>query len=117
MSHANDNHSETGMQAMLAYLGSKATGHPDLPEMQIPLLGHPQEEWAMKSCVYAIRNLVNDKRYIGSSSDFDRRKVQHLRLLRMGEHHSPSCRMPGTSMARETSCSSHWKKSSRPTRP
>ena len=43
----------------------------------------------MSSGVYAIRNLANGKMYVGSSSDFDRRKATHLRALRLGKHHSP----------------------------
>lgn len=39
--------------------------------------------------VYCIRNLINNKRYIGSSKDYQLRIQVHLRLLRRGNHHSP----------------------------
>jgi group I intron endonuclease len=43
----------------------------------------------MISAIYAIRNLINGKMYIGSSSNFDNRKSTHLSMLRSGKHHSP----------------------------
>lgn len=42
----------------------------------------------MTSCVYAVTNLVNGKRYIGSSINFEQRSSMHLRQLRCGIHHS-----------------------------
>ena len=39
-------------------------------------------------CVYQIVNVVNNKIYVGSAIDFNRRKNTHLRLLNLGEHHS-----------------------------
>lgn len=38
--------------------------------------------------IYCIINCVNGKRYIGSSSDIDKRKLLHLRSLRKGNHHN-----------------------------
>jgi group I intron endonuclease len=38
-------------------------------------------------CVYQIRNLVNNKIYIGSSKNHKKRQARHLRDLRSGEHH------------------------------
>lgn len=40
--------------------------------------------------IYAIINLKNGKKYIGSTTNFSRRKVKHLYLLNKGEHHSLS---------------------------
>lgn len=40
------------------------------------------------SGIYAIRNTVNDKFYVGSAVKFSRRKAQHFHLLRNGKHHS-----------------------------
>src|SRR6476620_11859536 len=38
--------------------------------------------------IYQIRNLINDKRYVGSTStSFARRWQQHLNLLLQGKHH------------------------------
>jgi len=43
----------------------------------------------MQQCViYAIRNSVNGKRYIGSTGNFINRKKKHLADLRRGQHHS-----------------------------
>jgi group I intron endonuclease len=39
--------------------------------------------------VYEIQNLVNGKRYIGSTVNFIKRKSEHLRKLAKGVHHSP----------------------------
>lgn len=39
--------------------------------------------------VYAIKNLLNGKMYIGSTRDFKTRWANHRRLLRRGKHHSP----------------------------
>lgn len=38
--------------------------------------------------IYKIENIVNNKIYIGSCSNFNVRKGSHLCLLRQGEHHS-----------------------------
>jgi len=38
------------------------------------------------SCIYIIRNLVNGKRYIGSTSSFNNRKAVHNLLLRKNKH-------------------------------
>lgn len=40
--------------------------------------------------VYAIINLINGKKYIGSTTNLSRRKKKHLYLLRLNKHHSPS---------------------------
>lgn len=40
------------------------------------------------SCIYAIRNTVTGKSYVGSASDFSGRKKCHLSRLRKGNHHS-----------------------------
>lgn len=39
-------------------------------------------------CVYEIRNIVNNKIYIGSSEHFGDRKTAHLYWLKKGKHHS-----------------------------
>ena len=39
-------------------------------------------------CIYMIYNLVNGKSYIGSTSNFLKRKKQHLEMLEKGNHHS-----------------------------
>ena len=39
-----------------------------------------------KSGIYQIRNLVNNKIYVGSASDFYERKSQHFSLLKYGKH-------------------------------
>jgi group I intron endonuclease len=41
-----------------------------------------------KLVVYLIKNLVNGKVYVGSSSNFEDRKKRHLRLLEKNKHHS-----------------------------
>lgn len=41
-----------------------------------------------KSGIYEIVNLVNGKRYVGSSTDTRRRFNVHRRLLNLGEHHN-----------------------------
>lgn len=38
--------------------------------------------------IYKIRNLVNNKIYIGSSKDFEKRKIKHLNELKFQRHHS-----------------------------
>lgn len=43
----------------------------------------------MKSGIYAIYNRKSGKAYIGQSKDVERRKKEHLRVLRKGEHHNP----------------------------
>lgn len=40
----------------------------------------------MISCVYSITNIANNKKYIGSTKDFDKRKSQHLYNLRNNIH-------------------------------
>lgn len=39
-------------------------------------------------CIYEIVNTVNQRKYIGSSVDYDRRVKRHLRLLNKNKHHS-----------------------------
>ena len=39
-------------------------------------------------CIYSIKNMENEKIYIGSSVDFNRRKRVHLNLLFKNKHHS-----------------------------
>lgn len=39
-------------------------------------------------CVYAIKNIVNNKIYIGSTIHPEKRKNAHFNLLRKGKHHS-----------------------------
>lgn len=41
-------------------------------------------------CIYAIINLKNGKKYIGSTTNFSRRKKGHLYKLRKNKHHSKS---------------------------
>jgi group I intron endonuclease len=38
--------------------------------------------------VYEIKNLINNKRYIGSTVDFTRRKAEHINVLKKNKHHS-----------------------------
>jgi group I intron endonuclease len=40
------------------------------------------------SGIYAIRNIINDKKYIGSAKNFNLRFQAHLRELRRNKHHS-----------------------------
>jgi group I intron endonuclease len=40
-------------------------------------------------CIYAIININNGKKYIGSTSNLSRRKIKHLSELRKNKHHSP----------------------------
>ena len=42
-----------------------------------------------KMGVYQIRNLLNDKIYIGSSKNIDQRWAEHVSLLRGNYHHNP----------------------------
>ena len=42
----------------------------------------------MTSGIYCWRNILNDKRYIGSTSNLNDRRKRHLRLLTAGNHHS-----------------------------
>ena len=41
------------------------------------------------SCIYEIRNILNDKCYIGSTIDFNQRIATHKSKLRKNKHHSP----------------------------
>ena len=51
------------------------------------------EEWEYKiktekfSCIYAIRNIVNNKLYIGSAKEFKNRKRIHKQQLKNNNHH------------------------------
>ena len=40
--------------------------------------------------IYMIINLTNNKKYIGSTTNFSRRKVKHLWMLNSNRHHSIS---------------------------
>lgn len=40
--------------------------------------------------IYAIINLKNGKKYVGSAVNFHRRKIKHLWQLKNNKHHSPS---------------------------
>lgn len=40
------------------------------------------------SCIYRIRNLIDNKCYIGSTSYFSRRKSAHINSLNKNQHHS-----------------------------
>lgn len=42
----------------------------------------------MKAIIYQIKNLINSKVYIGSTSNLVKRKYRHLSTLRKGNHHS-----------------------------
>ena len=42
----------------------------------------------IKMVVYCIVNVKNNKKYVGSTVDFNRRKNRHINLLRKGCHHS-----------------------------
>jgi group I intron endonuclease len=42
----------------------------------------------MKSGIYKIVNIVNDKIYIGSSSALTSRNKEHFKNLEKGKHHS-----------------------------
>lgn len=44
------------------------------------------------SCVYAIRNTLNDKRYVGSTTNTVRRRRDHLLRLKNGSHGNPHVR-------------------------
>lgn len=39
-----------------------------------------------KAGIYYLRNIRNDKRYIGQTIDFDRRKHEHFKSLRNNTH-------------------------------
>lgn len=40
------------------------------------------------SCIYCIKNILNNKVYIGSSVNFNKRKNLHLHYLKNNKHHS-----------------------------
>lgn len=42
----------------------------------------------MKSGIYCIKNKLNNKLYVGSTINFDKRKREHYSYLRRGTHHS-----------------------------
>lgn len=42
----------------------------------------------MNSGIYQIRNLIDDKVYVGSAKDFNIRKLRHFNALVNGKHHS-----------------------------
>lgn len=44
----------------------------------------------MKKVIYSIINLKNGKQYIGSTSNYSRRKNRHLYMLKSNKHHSLS---------------------------
>src|SRR5579872_5801398 len=44
---------------------------------------------SMKSGIYLIRNIINDKEYIGSSKNLQKRKYSHWEQLRKGRHKNP----------------------------
>lgn len=41
----------------------------------------------MTGCIYKITNKINNKFYIGSTNDYDRRHYEHFRQLKLGTHH------------------------------
>ena len=54
-----------------------------------------------KSGVYAWINLVNGKVYVGSSRNIPKRRAEHLRFLRNGNHHSPHLQAAWDSYGRD----------------
>ena len=42
----------------------------------------------MYTGIYCIKNIINDKRYIGQSKDCVERKTQHFSILRLGKHYN-----------------------------
>jgi group I intron endonuclease len=40
----------------------------------------------MTRCIYKIINVINNKFYVGSAVDFEKRKARHLWRLRRGDH-------------------------------
>lgn len=38
--------------------------------------------------IYSLQNIVNNKRYVGATRNFEKRQQDHIRLLNKGEHHS-----------------------------
>lgn len=48
----------------------------------------PLKDIKVQSGIYAIRNKLNGKIYIGSSKDIARRQKQHYQLLTRNKHHS-----------------------------
>jgi len=40
----------------------------------------------MRNCVYKISNTINERVYIGSAINFDKRKAEHIKSLRKGNH-------------------------------
>lgn len=51
------------------------------------------DEIVYHGVIYAIKNLVNGKIYVGSTINFDHRKKSHLSLLKRGKHHSRKLQM------------------------
>lgn len=43
-----------------------------------------------QSGIYAIRNTITGKLYVGSAVNIEKRNREHFRLLRLGKHHSPA---------------------------
>lgn len=41
----------------------------------------------IQPCIYQIKNIINNKCYIGSTINYEKRKQKHLRLLRKNLHH------------------------------
>ncbi|MCK9198571.1 MAG: GIY-YIG nuclease family protein [Bacilli bacterium] len=42
----------------------------------------------MNYLIYCIRNIINDKVYIGQTSDFEKRKKEHIKKLNINLHHN-----------------------------
>ena len=42
----------------------------------------------MYTGIYCIKNIINDKRYIGQSKDCVERKTQHFSILKLGKHYN-----------------------------
>ena len=54
----------------------------------------------MDSGVYAIKNKINDKLYVGSTRAFHARKREHYSQLRRGQHHNPHLQNAWKNMVR-----------------